>query len=80
MLTLVGHTAAVRCVAYSPDGGLLASGGDDGAVRVWDLASRHTVWTSEKEGDPGIDAARFHSRFGTTPGRVVQRHVFRGHQ
>jgi len=59
MLTLAGHAAAVRCVAYSPDGALLASGGDDGVVRVWDLASRLAVWASEKEGDPGIEALAF---------------------
>ena len=48
MLTLAGHFGPVRCVAYSPDGALLASGSDDGAVRVWDIASRTTVWASER--------------------------------
>jgi len=28
-----------RCVAFSPDGGTLALGGDDGAVRLWEIPS-----------------------------------------
>jgi len=37
--TLVGHTDAVRSVAFSPDGKTLASGSVDNTVKFWDVAS-----------------------------------------
>ena len=34
--TLEGHTAWSRSIAWSPDGGALASGSGDDTVRLWD--------------------------------------------
>ena len=40
---LRGHTASVRCVAFSHDGKLLASGGDDNMIRLWDAETWQSV-------------------------------------
>ena len=36
---LTGHTGEVEAVAVAPDGSWLASGGGDGTVRIWDVAT-----------------------------------------
>ncbi len=32
---LTAHTSAVKCLAFSPDGNILASGGNDGTILLW---------------------------------------------
>jgi WD40 repeat protein len=43
--TFAGHTGTVNTVAFSKDGKLLATGGKDHTVRVWDAASGVSVRT-----------------------------------
>ncbi len=39
------HTQEVRCAAFSPDGSLLATGGNDRLIRVWDMANGYQLRT-----------------------------------
>ncbi len=52
---LHGNTNGVRSVAFSPDGSILASGGSDGTVRLWQLPERQLLRVlrvgGQKEGE-----------------------------
>src|SRR5450631_2892228 len=37
---LIGHTSTVIALAFSPDGSKLASAGDDGLFKIWDVAAK----------------------------------------
>lgn len=44
-MTLYGHASAVWSVDFSPDGKLIASGDDDGAIKLWDASTGQEVTT-----------------------------------
>lgn len=58
--TLVGHTNAVFCISWSPDGTQLLSGADDGTARIWDsntgvitqIFSGHSWWVRKASWSP----------------------------
>ena len=45
--TLTGHTRAVVCVQYSPDGSILASASGDNTCKLWSSASGQLLQTLE---------------------------------
>jgi WD40 repeat protein len=42
---LTAHTQAVKTLAFSPDGKLLATAGDDGFIQIWDVDNRQLTQT-----------------------------------
>jgi len=68
-----GHEGRVRNVAIDPSGLYLASGGDDGTVRIWEMLSGRQIWSVKLgEGDavnvvkwrPGTDAVMLSAASG----------------
>ena len=56
--TFKGHTEAIFCVAFSPDGAQIVSGSGDNTLRLWDVASGQEI-TAFKAHPCGIDSVAF---------------------
>jgi len=57
MLILEGHTGPVLSVAYAPDSLMLASGGIDASVRLWDIATGRLSFVIPRVGGPVVSLA-----------------------
>lgn len=53
-----GHEGRVRTVSFSPDGEWVASGGDDGTVRVWAL-NGHQEWQAKIHYEEPVNVVRW---------------------
>lgn len=53
-LQFLGHSAAVRSISVSPDGQYLASGSDDGTVRLWEVDTCLCRYVWDLESGPVI--------------------------
>lgn len=48
-----GSTSRVRSIAFSPNGEIIAAGGDDGYVRLWDSSDHCLLWSVKlSDNDP----------------------------
>lgn len=46
--TARSHNGPVRAIAFSPDGSKIVSGGDDKAVKMWDVKTGKLLWDGEE--------------------------------
>ena len=51
-----GHEGRVRTLAFDPTGKYLASGGDDGTVRVWDPTNGRQLWVIRLSKEEAVNA------------------------
>lgn len=54
-----GHEGRVRSLAVDPSGVWLASGGDDGTIRVWELLTGRQLWHVKVSLDEAINVVRW---------------------
>lgn len=54
-----GHDGRVRSLAVDPSGIWLASGGDDGTVKVWELLTGRQIWTVKFGNEEAVNVVRW---------------------
>jgi len=54
-----GHAYGMRCLAYSPDGIVIATGGEDGSVKLWNAQSGFCYVTLPKSHTAAVTAITF---------------------
>ncbi|KAG6107475.1 Ribosome biogenesis protein erb1 [Claviceps humidiphila] len=59
-----GHEGRVRSVSFSPDGEWLATGGDDGTVRVWAI-NGHQEWMVKLSAEEAVDSVKWRPNLAT---------------
>jgi len=71
--TLTGHEDAVNSVTYSPDGRTIASGSDDGTIRIWDVRTGEETTPPLISGDGEVSSVAF-----APDGQIVASGTFTG--
>lgn len=54
-----GQPGRVRCVSVDPQGIFVASGGDDGYVRIWEILTGRQVWNAKLSDEEAVDAVQW---------------------
>ena len=58
-LLMRGHEGRVRSVAFDPAGKYIASGGEDGTVRVWGAKNGHELWRVRVSNEDSVQSVRW---------------------
>ncbi|XP_014557741.1 hypothetical protein COCVIDRAFT_96366 [Bipolaris victoriae FI3] len=54
-----GQEGRVRCVSVDPHGIFVASGGDDGYIRIWEILTGRQVWNAKLSDEEAVDAVQW---------------------
>jgi ribosome biogenesis protein ERB1 len=54
-----GQEGRVRCVSIDPNGIFVASGGDDGYVRIWEILTGRQVWNAKLSDEEAVDTVQW---------------------
>ncbi|KAF2691193.1 BOP1NT-domain-containing protein [Lentithecium fluviatile CBS 122367] len=54
-----GQEGRVRSVSFDPSGIFVASGGDDGYVRIWELLTGRQVWNVKLSDEEAVDSVKW---------------------
>lgn len=54
-----GHDGRVRSLAIDPSGIWLATGGDDGSIRVWEMMTGRQIWSVKLENEESVNVVRW---------------------
>lgn len=71
--TYSGHEFAVPSLAFSPDGGYLASGGNDTTIRLWEVGVERSAARLCERNPAPLTSAQWEEHFPDVPHRQVCR-------
>lgn len=72
-----GQEGRVRCVSIDPNGIFVASGGDDGYVRIWEVLTGRQVWNAKLSDEEAVDAVQWRpTKDASVVAAACGEHVF----